>query len=88
MADLVPQMIHVSDGNPGALSVLAEVHREHLNLERMLSQLEQYNIRGHHIWIIYKQHCDRDIRQFECFPFEKYFILNVINHNPWTYSEL
>lgn len=70
MTDHVPRMVHVSDGNPGALSVLAEVHREHL--DRILSQLEQCNIRGHHIWIIYKQHCHQDIQQFEGFSFEKY----------------
>jgi hypothetical protein len=74
MTDRIPRMVYVSEGNPGAINVLSEIHRDHL--DRILSLLEQYNIRGHHIWIIYKQHCHQNIHEFECFPFENYSASN------------
>jgi hypothetical protein len=55
-----PQLItEMSEGNPGALSVLVE-----LDLDLILD-LDDMNIRGPQIWVGYKDHCGKSIERFK-----------------------
>lgn len=69
----VTRMIQLSQGNPGALTVFSIVQREHLDhLPDLLDALEQHQIYGSEIWVIYKNKCDKEVSQFLQYPFHQY----------------
>lgn len=56
----------MSEGNPGALSVLAQLAEdgEDNGFMKMLG-LDDMNIRGQQIWVGYKDHCKEDLETFK-----------------------
>ena len=56
-------MYAMSEGNPGALSVLFQLMQEPTGLMDIL-HLDDMNIRGTQIWIGYKYWADQDIAKF------------------------
>ena len=59
MNDLVAVM---SEGNPGAISVLMQVM---VTDPLLLLGLDDMNIRGSQVWVGYKDHCGEDIDTFK-----------------------
>jgi len=61
--DITDWAMCMSEGNPGALSVLLqlmELDADGAGLMAIL-HLDDMNIRGSQIWIAYKDHCDQNI---------------------------
>jgi hypothetical protein len=57
--ELVAEM---SEGNPGALSVLVRLLKERpLDGPFVILHMDDMNIRGTQIWLAYKDHCGQDI---------------------------
>ena len=70
---LLDRMIGLGQGNPGALTVLSVVQREHTDrLPGLVDTLEQHMIYGSDIWVVYKNHCAKNIDRFLAYPFERY----------------
>lgn len=53
-------IVEMSEGNPGALSVLAGLFKEPEDLVVILG-LDDMNIRGTQIWVAFKDFADRDL---------------------------
>jgi hypothetical protein len=55
-------MTKMSEGNPGALTVLVKLYKEHgdKGIFTMLG-MDDMNIRGSQIWLAYKDHCGEDL---------------------------
>ena len=55
----------MSEGNPGALSVICQIlQADPLEGFMTLLNLDDMNIRGSQIWLGYKDHCREDIKLF------------------------
>lgn len=66
--------ILLGKGNPGALTALKkllELPQE--TIDMILTKLENNNITGSDIWLIYK-HCKQDINLFILYDFDNYFL--------------
>jgi len=61
-------MVMMSEGNPGALTVIMQIMKaDPLEGFMTLLNLDDMNIRGPQIWLGYKRHCGEDIKKFiEC----------------------
>ena len=57
-------MVVMSEGNPGALSVLAELMKSDELAMIDILHLDDMNIRGWQIWVGYKDHCGEDLSKF------------------------
>ena len=53
-------LVTMSEGNPGAISVLSQLMRGDHGIADVLN-LEDMNMRGSQIWVAYKDHCGQDI---------------------------
>ena len=56
-------LILMAEGNPGAVTVLAQLLKEENGIVLVLG-LDDMNIRGTQIWIGYKDYCGNDIKKF------------------------
>ena len=76
-------MVKMSEGNPGALSVLVKLMATDDPLDIMLVlHLDDMNIRGAQIWIGYKDHCGEDIEKFkEAIRNRDLEMVNTINNS-------
>ncbi len=61
--NMIDLLILMSEGNPGAASVLAQLAKREDGFIRILS-LDDMNIRGSQIWVGYKDVCGSDIDKF------------------------
>lgn len=80
-ATVIDLMVAMSEGNPGAINVLANIIKTNPNsgLITMLS-LDDMNIRGSQIWLGYKDHCGQNIDKFiECVDNRDVEMVNTIN---------
>lgn len=67
----------MSEGNPGALSVIMRLLTKNLIL---LLDLDDMNIRGSAIWVGYKDHCKEDLDRFiECVRTRDLGMVETIN---------
>lgn len=57
------RIIDLTDGNPGALTVLSKVANEP-NSGTLIQILEHHDVRGPEVWKLYKDECDEDIDAF------------------------
>lgn len=76
-------LIKMSEGNPGAVTVLTEMIKRHPmdGLIRILD-IDDMNIRGSQIWIGYKDHCGEDIEKFmACCQSRDQAMVDTINAN-------
>jgi hypothetical protein len=65
-------ILHVVEGNPGAMEVMVKLKLNYPEkLESLLTLLQTKNIRGMHIWMIYKL-CNKNIDEFVLYPFDTY----------------
>lgn len=65
---LLQRVLHTGNGNPGAITVLATVRRDFPDeFVFILDKLEQREIRGSDIWLIYKEECEQSIERFLMF---------------------
>jgi hypothetical protein len=65
-------ILHVVDGNPGAMEVMIKLVQQYPEkVELVLSLLKVHHIRGSHIWMIYKS-CHKNIDQFVAYPFASF----------------
>jgi hypothetical protein len=65
-------ILHLVDGNPGAIEVMIKLARNYPDkLTSLLTLLQTNNIRGMHIWMIYKL-CKKNIDEFVLYPFDTY----------------
>ncbi len=62
--DMIEVLRTLSEGNPGALSVLIEVLNGDLEGLSDIHILDDMNIRGPQIWVAYKDVCKQDISNF------------------------
>ena len=68
MTDWLHDLAFVSQGNPGALSVFAEINDKDTLLS-LLVTLQECRIFGSDIWEIYKNKCQKDIHVFLKYSF-------------------
>lgn len=62
---LVDAIVQMSEGNPGATTVLARMLKDRPDDGFMLILgLDDMNMRGSQIWLGYKDHCHQDLGQF------------------------
>jgi hypothetical protein len=65
-------IIDIADGNPGALEVMGRLLNKHrIQLTSLLPILQEHNIKGSDIWVIYKL-CKKNLDQFVVYPFDTY----------------
>jgi hypothetical protein len=60
-------MIKMSEGNPGAITALAELAKNDpmgMNGVMLILHLDDMGMRGSQIWVAYKDHCKQDIAAF------------------------
>lgn len=71
----------MSEGNPGALSIMMEILKEDPEMGIMqLLFLDDMNIWGTQIWYGYKYYCDSDIKKFiECIKIRDPEMVKIIN---------
>jgi hypothetical protein len=70
--DMLKNVLNLVDGNPGAIEVMIRVKENYPDkLASLLTLLQAKNIRGTHIWIIYKL-CKKNIDEFMLYPFDTY----------------
>jgi hypothetical protein len=55
----------MSEGNPGALNVLAQIVRGDPNGFITILNLDDMNIRGTQIWVGFKDYCGSDMEKFK-----------------------
>ena len=60
---LLDTIVLLSEGNPGALRVLADLAREDHGFMRVLD-VDDMNMRGPQIWVAFKDHCKQDMKTF------------------------
>lgn len=72
-------MYELSEGNPGALSVVSRLDYRHLAL------LKHMGISGQFIWIGYKDICDEDIEKFKLKIEDGSIEKEVKATNDWEY---
>lgn len=59
-------IIKMSEGNPGAITVLAELTKaKGMDVLWLILGLDDMNIRGSQIWVGFKDHCGGDAAKFE-----------------------
>lgn len=77
-------MVKMSEGNPGALTVLMAMHKKQGQMAFMeMLSLDDMNIRGPQIWLGYKDHCGEDIDKFlECVKGRDSDMVKTINEYP------
>lgn len=69
----------MSEGNPGALSVLAQLMKEENGLFIILD-LDDMGIRGSQIWVAYKDGCDSSIEKLKAFCRDRtQSIVDIVN---------
>ena len=65
-ASTMDMLLLISEGNPGAATVLAQLMKEDNGILLVLG-LDDMNIRGTQIWIGFKDYCKNDMKRFaEC----------------------
>jgi hypothetical protein len=65
-------IVNLVDGNYGAMEVIIKLMENYPDkLTSFLTLLQTKNIRGTHIWIIYKM-CNKNIDKFVLYPFDTY----------------
>ena len=64
-------ILDLVDGNPGAMEVMIKLVQNHPDKMELLTLLQEKNITGVHIWIIYKL-CKKNIDEFVVYPFDTY----------------
>lgn len=58
-------LITMSEGNPGAASVLAKLMQKYNEMGFMAAlHLDDMNMRGSQIWVGYKDYCGQDLEKF------------------------
>lgn len=61
----VEALVLLSEGNPGAVTVLGQIAQKYpKELLLLLFDLDDMNIRGSQIWVGYKDHCGENIDRF------------------------
>lgn len=82
-------MILMSEGNPGALTVLAEMFKRGDNGIMAMLHLDDMNIRGSQVWVGYKDHCGHDLDKFlECIRERSPEMVQTINQICAGYGEI
>jgi hypothetical protein len=73
--------ISMSEGNPGAMSVIAQILESQPTIGFMtVLGLDDMNIRGSQIWIGYKDYCEQDLARFvTCIQNRDLAMINIIN---------
>ncbi len=66
LSDTIPNiLVKMSEGNPGALSVLMEIIAAKKEAAIMLIlTLDNLDIRGQYIWVGFKDYCEQDLEVF------------------------
>jgi len=74
----------MSEGNPGALSVICQIMKDGpMEFMMTILDLDDMNIRGSQIWLGYKDHCEEDIEKFiECVKGRDKDMVETINREP------
>lgn len=57
-------MMLMSEGNPGALTVMANILKQGGDSFTVFLDMDDMNIRGTQIWVGYKDHCGQDLEKF------------------------
>ncbi len=65
-------ILHLTEGNPGSIEVMIKLSENYPDkIASILSILQTHDIKGMHIWMIYKL-CKKNMDEFVLFPFESY----------------
>ena len=66
------KLIQIADGNPGAITVLAQLHFVGLkDNHNYIDELVKLNIMGVDIWLMYKNDCQENIENMKILIREK-----------------
>ena len=78
---VVDVMMLMSEGNPGAISVMAEIlKKDPANGLMYILDLDDMNIRGTQIWVGYKDYCNQNLDEFmKCVGDRDHKMVGVIN---------
>ena len=60
--NMLDGMVALADGNPGAVTIMAQLVREDPTFLQLLDHLGIY---GTDIWMLYKDECEGDMRKFK-----------------------
>ncbi len=72
-------LISLSEGNPGAITVLSQMIKNNDNLIHLFS-LDDMNMRGSQIWVGYKDYCGENIDAFiDCIRERDPEMVKVVN---------
>lgn len=75
-------LIKMSEGIPGAISVMMAILTEHPDGVFRLLELDDMNMRGSQIWIGFKDHCGQDLARFvECVKTRDPAMIETVNRN-------
>jgi len=73
-------LILMSEGNPGASTVLSQLMNKYDAGALRVFDLDDMNIRGPQIWVAYKNYCNCDIDMFcECIKKRDSSIVDAVN---------
>ncbi len=65
--DKILRCLELSNGNPGAISVITQIINNFINYDIILNKMKEKDIVDYHIWVLYKEN-DKDINKFvKCF---------------------
>lgn len=73
-------IMEMSEGNPGAVSVLTQILTNHPMGFASILSLDDMNIRGSQIWVGYKDHCKENLQIFiDCITKRDKEMVDTIN---------
>ena len=61
---LISRITELAEGNPGAMTVMTNLHKTQDDPEFLFERLEELDLHGTYIWVGYKDGCDEDIEAF------------------------
>lgn len=73
-------IISMSDGNPGAITVLTQMVKEDPDPRELFNTLDDMNMYGPRLWLGYKDYCEEDISDFiDCIVSQDEEMVDLIN---------
>lgn len=81
---IVDTVVQMSEGNPGAATVLARILKSQDTIDglTLILNLDDMNMRGPQIWLGYKDHCDKNLSAFiECIRSRDPMMIATVNAN-------
>lgn len=73
-------IVSMSDGNPGAITVLTQIVNTDPDPRELFKTLDEMNIYGPRVWLGYKDYCSEDVDKFiNCIVEQDEEMVDLIN---------